>query len=459
LRELRQRAFTRFCQAGFPTTHDEDWRFTNVSEIARTPFQLAAKIMPRNGSGELTAADIAPWRITGAACQLVFVNGRFSPKLSRVSKLPAGVEVDSLARKLALNPSLLEPHLGRYLNIDRDSFCALNTAFAEDGAYVHVKRGVALESPIHLLFLSVDSGAPAVTHPRNLIVAEESSQLAVVEDYVSLPQAPLRQTQKELPGTTAGLAVTLSNSATELLAGDNAVVAHYMLEREHERAFNVSTLRIEQGRSANVASHSVLLGGSLVRNNVHPVLAGEGGECLINGLFAGGGTQHLDNYMLVEHASPHCGSRQFYNGILDERAHGVFHGRIVVHRDAQKTDAKQTNRNLLLSDSAQIDTKPQLEIHADDVKCTHGATIGQIDEDALFYLRSRGIDQAAARTLLLLAFAGECVARMKEEPVRKHVERLMNRRLFQMAAPLPREQSASGQALAGHRGRTLEEIA
>ncbi len=445
LQQLRQRAFARFCQAGFPTTRDEDWRFTNVSEIARTPFRLAAKAVPRDGSTELTPADLAPWRIPGAACQLVFINGRFSPRLSSVSKLPAGVEVDSLARKLALNPSALEPHLGRYLDIQRDSFSALNTAFAEDGAYVRVERGIVLEAPIHLLFLGADTGAPAVTHPRNLIVAEENSQVSVVEDYVSLPQS--------------GAAVTLSNSATELIAGDNSVVAHYMLEREHQRAFNVSTLRIQQGRSANLASHSVLLGGALVRNNVHPVLAGEGGECLINGLFAGGGEQHLDNYMLVEHASPHCGSRQFYNGILDERAHGVFHGRIVVHKGAQKTDAKQTNRNLLLSDSAQIDTKPQLEIHADDVKCTHGATIGQIDEDALFYLRSRGIDQAAARTLLLRAFAAECLGRMKEEPVRRHVERLMSQRLLQMAAVSSPAPAGSGQGLAENPGRTLEEIA
>ena len=184
------------------------------------------------------------------------------------------------------------------------------------------------------------------------------------------------------------------NTVTELVAGDHTVLSHYMIEREHKQAFNISTLRIQQGRSANVASHSVLLGGALVRNNVHPVLAGEGGECLINGLFIGNGRQHLDNYMLVEHASPHCGSRQFYNGILDGHAHGVFHGRIIVHKDAQKTDAKQTNRNLLLSDDAQIDTKPQLEIYADDVKCTHGATIGQIEENALFYLRSRGIDES-----------------------------------------------------------------
>ena len=219
---------------------------------------------------------------------------------------------------------------------------------------------------------------------------------------------------------------------TELVAGDNAVVSHYRIEREQAGTRNISTLRIQQGRSTNIATHSVLLGGALVRNNVHTVLAGEGGECLINGLFLGGGDEHIDNYMLVEHASPHCGSRQFYNGILDGKAHGVFHGRIIVHKDAQKTDAKQTNRNLLLSDDAQIDTKPQLEIHADDVKCTHGATIGQIDEEALFYLRSRGIGEVPARRLLLLAFAGECMARMKEGPARRHVEALVNQSVLRI---------------------------
>ena len=255
-----------------------------------------------------------------------------------------------------------------------------------------------------------------MSHPRNLIVAEENSQATFVEDYVSLD----------------GGAV-FSNTVTVLAAGDHTVLSHYMIERENKQAFNVSTLRIQQGRSADIASHSVLLGGALVRNNVHPVLAGEGGECLINGLFIGTGDQHLDNYMLVEHASPRCASRQFYNGILDGHASGVFHGRIIVHPDAQKTDAKQTNRNLLLSDDAQIDTKPQLEIYADDVKCTHGATIGQIEADALFYLRSRGIDEVSARKLLLVAFAGECLDRMKPGPIRRHVEGLINSSLSEIA--------------------------
>ena len=287
---------------------------------------------------------------------------------------------------------------------------------------------------------------PAMSHPRNLIVAEEDSQAAIVEDYVSL-----------------GSGVAFCNSATELVAADNAVLSHYMIEQEHRQTFNVSTLRIQQGRSANVASHSVLAGGALVRNNVHPVLAGEGSECLISGLFVGAGRQHIDNYMLVEHASPHCGSRQFYNGILDDHAHGVFHGRIIVHKQAQKTDAKQTNRNLLLSDDAQIDTKPQLEIYADDVKCTHGATIGQIEGDALFYLRSRGIDEASARRLLLVAFASECLERMKEGGIREHIEKLINGRILQMAT-VPAEAvracaPGTGDGSPSGSRRKLEEIA
>ncbi len=410
LTKLREDAFARFCEVGFPTTHDEDWRFTNVAPIAKAAFRLA------NGSGRIGKSELEEWLLPGAACQLVFVDGRFRRELSSLDKLPAGVKVNSLANEIGSNPATVEPHLGRYLDTARDAFSALNTAFLEDGGFVHIRRGTVLEQPIHLLFVSTAGEAPLMSHPRNLILVEEQSQAAIVEDYVSL-----------------GGGKAFCNTATELIAGESAVVSHYMVEREHREAFNVSTLRIQQARSANVATHSILLGGGLVRNNVHPVLAGEGAECLINGLFIGNGRQHLDNYMLVEHAQPHCESRQFYNGILDGKSHGVFHGRIIVHKDAQKTDAKQTNRNLLLSDDAQIDTKPQLEIYADDVKCTHGATIGQIEEGALFYLRSRGIDEVSARKLLLLAFANECLDRMKEETVRTHLQAIINHHLFEMA--------------------------
>lgn len=401
LREMRERAFARFCEVGFPTTRDEDWRFTNVNAIADTVFEVAQDLR------ELQIVDrtvVESFRVPGAACQLVFVNGRFARGLSDFGLLPHGVIVSSVAEAIAENNKVVEEHLGRYLNIERDAFCALNTAFAEDGAFVFLPRRTVVEAPISLLFLSVAGNGVQMAHPRNLIVAADEVEASVVEDYVSL-----------------GTGVFFSNVVTELVAGESAVIGHHMIEREDQDAFNISTLRIQQARGANVSSHSLLLGGGLVRNNVHPVLAGEGGECLINGLFVGGGVQHLDNYMLVEHASPHCSSRQFYNGILDGHAHGVFHGRIIVHKDAQKTDAKQTNRNLLLSDDALIDTKPQLEIYADDVKCTHGATIGQVEENALFYMRSRGIDEASARRLLLLAFANECLDRIKSLPLREYL--------------------------------------
>ena len=415
LRELREDAFARFCRTGFPTTKDEDWRFTNVNAISQGTFQIAPDAQKR-----ISAADLQPFRIPGAACTVVFLNGRFVPELSNLGALPAGVKVGSLANAIAGDSDALKNHLGRYINQERDPFAALNTAFIEDGAYVYLPRRTALTTPIHLLFVSVAGEHPSMAHPHNLIIAEAEAEAAIVEDYVSV-----------------GTGAFFSNVVTEFVAGENAALSHYLIEREDLQAYNVSTLRLQQARSSNLSSHSVLLGGALVRNNVHPVMNGEGAECLINGLFVGNGRQHMDNYMLVEHASPHCGSRQFYNGILDGHSHGVFHGRIIVHKDAQKTDAKQTNRNLLLSDDAQIDTKPQLEIYADDVKCTHGATIGQIEENALFYLRSRGINEASARQLLLYAFANESLGRMKDAPVREYLEGVIRQWLPIGAAKSP----------------------
>jgi Fe-S cluster assembly protein SufD len=414
LRRLREDGFTQFAEVGFPTTEIEDWRFTNVSPIARTEFRLV-----RDESHLASLREVARYYMEDAVPSLVFVNGHFSPALSRLSALPEGIVARSLAEQMATDPRKLEPHLGRYLDMKWDVFGALNTAFLEDGAFISIPRGAIVEAPIHLLFVSGGEPFPVVSHPRNLVVVEEGAEATLVEEYVSLP----------------GL-VAFCNAATEVVASDDAVVSHYRIERDNPETFHISMLRVQQNRNTNVASHSVLLGAALVRNNVHPVLEGEGGECLINGLFLGSGSEHLDNYMLVEHVGPHAGSRQFYNGILDGQARGVFHGRIIVHKQAQKTDAKQTNRNLLLSDGAQIDTKPQLEIFADDVKCTHGATIGQIDDNALFYLRARGFGELSARRMLLRAFAGECLDRMKEGPARRRVEELIEARVSQMAATL-----------------------
>jgi Fe-S cluster assembly protein SufD len=403
LAPIRRAAMDRFAAVGFPTTRDEDWRFTDVSSIAQTAFQAASA----------GATALAPEAISGllfhglAGPRLVFVDGRYAPHLSSLAGA-GGAVLRSLAEALTENRRTLQMHLGRYADPQHDPFCALNTAFLEDGAYVAVPGGLILEEPIHVLHVATAAGVPRVAHPRNLILVGANSQAAILEDYVSLADG-----------------VHFTNSVTELVIGENSAVGHYHIARENRQANQVSRLRAEQARSSTFTSHTVLLGGALVRRNIHPVLAGEGAECLINGLFMGTDRQHIDNFMRVEHASAHCSSRQEFKGILDGHARGVFHGRIVVHKDAQKTDAKQTNMNLLLSDGAQIDTKPQLEIYADDVKCTHGATIGQINEEAVFYLRSRGLSAPAARALLLFAFAGESLNRMKIGPVRRHLERLV----------------------------------
>ncbi|HYG98794.1 MAG TPA: Fe-S cluster assembly protein SufD [Terriglobales bacterium] len=449
MKQLRQEAFARFWELGFPTLRDEDWRFTSLAPLSARTFRLASGV---KGYHALTGNGTAPVAIdlatihrrtpAGVGARVVFVNGRYAPELSKVDHSDVGrgtvpsphkppqasseaqkVVVMSLAEAIAAGHPLVQQHLAKHEDYRSDAFTALNTAFVEDGAFIHVKRGAVVEAPIYVLYVSVGNAEALMAHPRNLIVAEEQSQATVVEDYVSLPVG--QQDGSDTPPHTrleAGATLFFSNVVTEVVAGQDALLSHYMIEREDESAINVSTLHLQQARNANVDSHSVLIGGGLVRNNVHPVLTGEGADCLINGLFVANGRQHMDNYMKVEHAAPHCNSRQFYNGILDGQSRGVFHGRIIVHKDAQKTDAKQTNRNLLLSDGAQIDTKPQLEIYADDVKCTHGATIGQMDEEALFYMRSRGIAEQEARRLMLFAFASECLDRMKPGPVRSWLE-------------------------------------
>ena len=278
----------------------------------------------------------------------------------------------------------------------------------EDGGFIYIPKGTVVEEPIHLLYISTAGDKPSITNPRNLIIVEDNCEANIIEQYVSLDEN-----------------IYLSNVVTEMVVGENSSVGHYLIELESKKAFNISTLRVQQARSSNMRSYSVLLGGSLVRNNIHPVLAGEGCNSLINGLYMSTHRQHMDNYMKIEHVSPHCDSRQLYNGVLDGRSRGVFHGRIIVHEGAQKTDAKQTNRNLLLSDYAQVDTKPQLEIYADDVKCTHGATIGQIDENALFYLRSRGISKEASRDIILNAFTNETLESMTVDSVKKYCTNLV----------------------------------
>lgn len=412
--DLRRRAFGRFTTLGFPTTKHEDWRFTNVQPIARTLFA------PGDGTATVSEADLQRLGFGGiSAARLVFVDGRHRPELSRIRQLPAGLHVGSLAEALDSGDPRAQAHLSRYADFQDDAFTALNTAFIEDGAFVHASSGTIAEEPIHILMLSTDGGAsapgsPRISHPRHLVVAEAGSVVTLIEHYVSL-----------------GTGVAFSNAVTEIVAEPGADVKHYLLERENDASFNVQTLAFRQERDSRLESHSVLLGGAIVRNNVRAELAGSGCDSLINGLYLPRGSQHMDNHMRVVHAAPHTDSRQFYKGILDGRSSAVFSGRIVVNPGAQKTDAKQTNRTLLLSDEATIDAKPQLEIYADDVKCTHGATTGQLDPDALFYFKSRGIPAELARSLLIYAFAHEALERMTVAPIRRRLEQLLVERLPQ----------------------------
>ncbi len=394
VKALRRAGIERFQALGFPTPRQEAWRLTNVAPIAGTAFHR-----PAAAPAGIGPEDIRPYVYDGCA-RLVFLDGHFAPALSDMAGLPAGVTASSLADAIQAQPALVEAHLARHAGLDHP-FVALNTAFVRDGAFVHVPRGTVVETPILVLFATTAAAAPTVTYPRLLVVAEAASQATVIEAYAGLAERAY-----------------LTCPVTEVVVGAGAVVDHYKVQKESVAAYHVATQQIHQDRDSTFDSHAVLTGGGLVRNDVRTVLDGEGGHCTLNGLYVVTGAQHVDNQMLVEHARPHCTSFELYKGILDGRSRSVFNGRIHVHPGAQKTDAVQANRNLILSAHAIAHSNPQLEIFADDVRCTHGSTVGELDDDAVFYLRSRGIGADAARSILTYAFASDIVDRIKVPAVR-----------------------------------------
>jgi Fe-S cluster assembly protein SufD len=388
---VRQAAVERFGQIGLPAGSEEAWRFTDITPIVETPFR------PVTRPGDpARVADLARGPLQ--KCQLTFVDGLYAPRLSTL-ELPVGVT----AEPLPFRDEKLADHLGRLAPVDGRAFVALNTAFMRDGAFVRVARGVRLEPPLHLLFLSTDRGAPFVTHPRILVVAEEDAHLSVVESFVGLS------------------GVYLTNAVTEISIGDRASVDYTKVQRESHQAYHVAALQVRQGRGSVFRSNSIALGAAISRNDAGTELAGEGSEATLNGLFEGTGRQVVDNHTTIDHASPNTTSRELYKGILGGQSRGVFDGRILVRAAAQKTNAMQASRNLLLSKDALVNTKPQLEILANDVKCKHGATVGQLDENVLFYLRSRGIGLADARRLLIHAFASEILDQIAVDGVRKQL--------------------------------------
>lgn len=411
LRALRRAAIERFAAHGFPTTKLEDWKYTSVREIAEGGF--APEAAAANGFSRADAlAELGP-DFRGPV--LAFVNGRFARALSRPASLPGGARAGSLRDALEGDPGALEDRLGQVARFDHpaQAFAALNTAFLDDGAFVYVPRGAALEQPIGIVFLSAANGASApARHPRVLILAEEGAHATIVECH----------------GAPHG-GRHLTNAVSEVAAGAGAQIVHLRLQDESSGAFHVGALRAAQERDSSFRSHAISIGAALARHDVGSLLEAEGTEAELHGLFVAGDGQHVDHHTEIDHARPHGRSLELYKGILGGRARGVFNGKIVVRPDAQKTDARQSNPNLLISDRAHIHTKPQLEIHADDVRCSHGSTIGHLDEHALFYLRSRGIDAPAARSLLTRAFASEIGDALPVPALRSRVAAILLERI------------------------------
>jgi Fe-S cluster assembly protein SufD len=409
VQSIRRAAFDRFASLGFPTTKNEDWHFTSVSPIAEQEFTPLVA-----ASGDVSRDDLTPFTFGGrgggggaiAWYTMVFVNGRFAPELSDCTKLPTGVRLWDLATAWNKAPDVVD-RVGKLATYDTHAFTALNTAFMYDGAVVQIAPETEVDRPIHLLFVCDATAARAMVHPRNLIVVGRSAKATIIESYVSTSDA-----------------MYFTNAVTEVSVGEGATLRHYKMQREGARAFHVGTIEAHQARDSHYMSFSLATGGALTRTNVYTTLDGEGAGSTLNGLYMADGEQHCDHQTQIIHAQPNCFSRELYKGVLDGRSHGVFNGKVFVHPIAQKTDGKQTNNTLLLSDTAQIDTKPQLEIFADDVKCTHGATVGQIDQTALFYLKSRGIPNTLARRLLTYAFAAGVLETIELDEVREGLEQM-----------------------------------
>lgn len=409
LAHLRERAGEAFESLDFPTTRDEEWKYTNVAPILKTPFRPVFDL----DLEEPSADEIAPFTFAESRrSQLVFVNGRFSRKLSNLTALPEGV-VSNLAEIPVEHANVARDHLAAYANYHDRVFTALNTASVNDGAFVYIPNGKVVETPIHLLFTST-AEEPVASHPRVLIVAGDGAIVTVIESYVSL-----------------GEDVYFTNAVTEVVAKEGSVVTHYRLQEESERAFHVATTQVYQERGSNYTSYAISLGAQIARHDLNVALTDERIETTIDGLYIVTGQQHTDSHTTIDHQRPHSVSHQLYKGILDGRSRAVFNGKVFVREGALLTDARQLNKNLLLSSEAHVDTKPQLEIFADDVKCSHGATVGQLEAEELFYLASRGLSPERARALLTYGFAEDVISRIKLKSVREQLDRIVLDKLHQ----------------------------
>jgi Fe-S cluster assembly protein SufD len=413
VKRLRESAFDRFEQLGFPTTDEEEWKYTNVAPIAKATFETVFESRAVQDGFQADQLERFAYAESRGS-QLVFVNGTYQAQLSALDALPEGLVVTDLAAALSDEryAETVREHLARGADYNANGFTALNTAFLSSGAFVFVPPGVRVETPLHLLFLSASSASPTVSFPRVLIVCGRESAATVIESYVG-----------------AGDGAYLTNAVVEVVLDEGARLEHYKVQRESASAFHIATTTAELGRSSTFETTTITFGAQLSRHNIHVRLAQEGAQCRVDGLYLVSTGQHTDTHSLIDHLQPHCTSRQLYKGILDGKSRAVFNGKVFVHEGAQGTDAQQTNRNLLLSKEARVDTKPQLEIFADDVKCAHGATVGQLEEEELFYLISRGLHPELAQSLLTYGFAEEVIDKIKLESIKAQLDEAVLNRL------------------------------
>ena len=408
LRDMRKQALSSFDSGGFPTARrgNERWKYTNVAPIAKGEFEYPFDI-GTNGVGPSQIQDIAPWDEGWA--RLVFLDGQYTGALSTDQSMAKGLRISNLPDAIAEDGDLVREHLSRYAVAEEDGFTAVNTAFIRDGAFVHVPEGVSDGPPLHLVFVTTERPQPIVSYPRILIVAGRHSKLTLVESYVSLSQESY-----------------FTDAVAEMVVEEEAQIEHYRYLSESPNAFHVGTTRVHQERDSTFSSTSFATGARIARNDLQVLLDGSGSSCFLNGLYFTSGKQHLDNHINIDHARPHSASDQYFKGILADTSRAVFSGRVLVRPDAQKSYARQSDKNLILSDGARLNTKPSLEIFADDVQCFHGATAGAVAQDALFYMRTRGLDEETARALLIYGFAREIIERVQLAPLRDCLDRMLS---------------------------------
>jgi Fe-S cluster assembly protein SufD len=408
--EMRKSAISNFSELQFPTTRDEEWKYTNISPLLKHTFQRAQVL---SKDYEVGVNQFLFDKMEHSL--IVFVNGTYSKTLSKIKNLSNGVIVKSLAEAIKEDNPIVKKHLGQYAEFKSHIFTSLSTAFVNDGAFIYVPEGKVVEDPIHILFLSVAEDNKILVQPRNLFVGGKNSQSTIIEHFAALN----------------GKDIYFTNSVTEIITEANAFMDHIKLQEESLEAFHIGRMDVHQERNSNFVSHLISFGSEFSRNDFNNRFNGEGGECMLNGLYLIEGTQLFDAHTLIDHARPRCNSHEHYKGILMDSSRGVFNGKVIVRKDAQKTNAFQENNNIILSNDALVNTKPQLEIFADDVKCSHGATVGQLDNDAMFYLKSRGIGVDAARAILIHAFASDVVRYIKINAVREYVEGILKKKFHE----------------------------